>query len=85
MTLYENAREIKQNKNLILKEEKEILVKEYLNFLERLALLVNEDKLNEKLAKLYFRTIVIQAFKEFKPDINYNQFYKLLCRWNLCK
>ncbi len=86
MKLFEitNGIKNKENKNKkILKIQKEILITQHLNFFEHLALLINQRKINGKLAKKYYKTLVLDAITNYKGHIfpKYTELIKLYKKW----
>lgn len=83
--LFEVAREVKDSDNdkEELTKQKEILIKNHLNFFDHFALLVNKKKLDEDLAREYFGDLVKQAHSKYTDRIydDYPQFIKLYARW----
>ncbi|MFA5302976.1 MAG: DUF4760 domain-containing protein [Candidatus Nanoarchaeia archaeon] len=77
---------IKEN-DLKHKEEKlmeqDVLISQYLNFLEHLSLLINSKKIDEKLAKRYWGKIIKQAESNYKQKIfpDYTEFIILYNKW----
>jgi len=74
----------KENKETCGKE-REVLVAEYLNYLEHLSVLVNEKYIDERLAIKIFRKLVVEDTPtNFKKEIEegiHVQYIKLLSKW----
>lgn len=92
LKLFEIAREIRnkeyssEDKEKVKKlklEEQNVIIHQYLNFLEHLALLINERKIDEKITKKYFKSIVKDASNNYNDKIfpKYTQLIKLHERW----
>lgn len=88
--LFELTRDINNNTNNKTKEknklkmEQDVLIAHYLNFLEHLSLLINTGKINEKIAKRYWKTIIKQATDIYPKKIFpiYKEIIKLSQKWD---
>ena len=92
LKLFEIARDIKnktyegKDKEKIKKlkiEEQNVIINQYLNFLEHLALLINEKKIDERITKKYFGSIIKDAVNNYQNKIfpKYTQIIKLHEKW----
>lgn len=71
------------------KDKRKTLVTEYLNYLENLALLINEKYIDEPIAKKIFYLVVVnQTPENFREEINdaiYKEYAALRNRWGSSK
>ncbi len=85
MRLGEIIMDIKREKEKFKEELNlfhQLIVEEYLNFFEHLALLINERKINEKLVLKYFTTLIKGVYSEYNSEIctKYTQLNKLITK-----
>ena len=80
----EKVENFKKGEQSDVEKEKSVMIEHYLNFLDHLALLINERKIDEKLSKKYFNSIVDEAVKCYKDQVfpNYVQLLELHRNWN---
>jgi hypothetical protein len=73
---------------LDLTEQTHILITQHLNFFEHLALLILNKKIDEELAKRYYKSLVFSAVENYEPVLGnalfsqYTEFNKLYNRWS---
>ena len=71
------------NNQNTLEKLRDTLIEQHLNFFEHLAILVNGKKLDGKITKKYFNSLLKQAVENYKERIlpDYNNLYDLYKKW----